>query len=227
MIEYRYGEGKVDRLSDLAAELAKLKVNVIVTAGSQATRPAKKATATIPIVMAQDNDPVGSGIRRESGPARWQRHRIGEPDPELSGKQLEILKESLPKLARLAMLSDLTEPGNPQAVSETDRAAQGFGIRAPLFGRTRAQGHRAALISARVKNSRRVAGDTERRCSMPIANNGRAGGKVNRWPGMYPRADYVDDGGLMTYGIDANDLSRRAAIFVDKILKARNRPIFQ
>src|SRR6185295_13052039 len=127
-VEYRYGEGKVDRLSEQAAELVKLKVNVIVTAGSQATRPAKEATATIPIVMAQDNDPVGSGFIASLAKPGGNITGIANLTTELSGKQVEILKEVIPKLARLAVLRDLTEPGNPQAVRETDQAAQGFGI---------------------------------------------------------------------------------------------------
>jgi len=217
-VEYRYGEGKVDRLSDQAADLAKLKVNVIVTAGSQATRPAKEATATIPIVMAQDNDPVGSGFVTSLAQPGGNVTGLANLTTELSGKQVEILKEVMPKLARLAVLRDLTEPGNPQAVRETDRAAQGFGIQRFYLDVRSAPDIEPAFLSA---GKKQVEGllvmpssvfNTHRQQIVELATK-------NRWPGIYPRVDYVEDGGLMTYGANTNDLFRRAAIFVDKILK--------
>jgi len=125
-IEYRYGEGKPERMSELAAELVRLKVNVIVTAGSQATRPAKEATHTIPIVMANDNDPVGSGFIASLAKPGGNVTGLANLTTELSGKQVELLKEIRPKLSQLAVLRDLTEPGNPQAVRETDLAAQAY-----------------------------------------------------------------------------------------------------
>jgi len=218
VVEYRYGEGQVDRLSEQAAELAKLKVNVIVTAGSQATRPAKEATATIPIVMAQDNDPVGSGFVTSLAQPGGNVTGLANLTTELSGKQVEILKEVMPKLARLAVLRDLTEPGNPQAVRETDRAAQGFGIQRFYLDVRSAPDIEPAFLSAGKKQVEALlvmpssVFNTHRKQIVELAAK-------NRWPGMYPRADYVDDGGLMTYGANTNDLYRRAAIFVDKILK--------
>jgi len=218
VVEYRYGEGQVDRLSEQAAELANLKVNVIVTAGSQATRPAKEATATIPIVMAQDNDPVGSGFVTSLAQPGGNVTGLANLTTELSGKQVEILKEVRPKLARLAVLRDLTEPGNPQAVRETDRAAQGFGIQRFYLDVRSAPDIEPAFLSAGKKQVEALlvmpssVFNTHRKQIVELAAK-------NRWPGMYPRADYVDDGGLMTYGANTNDLYRRAAIFVDKILK--------
>ena len=218
VVEYRYGEGKVDRLSEQAAELVKLKVNVIVTAGSQATRPAKEATTTIPIVMAQDNDPVGSGFVASLAKPGGNVTGLANLTTELSGKQVEILKEVMPKLARLAVLRDLTEPGNPQAVRETDRAAQGFGIQRFYLDVRSAPDIEAAFLSAGKKQ-------VEALLVMPssVFNSHRKQivelAAKNRWPGMFPRVDYVEDGGLMTYGANTNDLLRRAAIFVDKILK--------
>ena len=218
VVEYRYGEGQVDRLSEQAAELAKLKVNVIVTAGSQATRPAKEATATIPIVMAQDNDPVGSGFVTSLAQPGGNVTGLANLTTELSGKQVEILKEVMPKLARLAVLRDLTEPGNPQAVRETNRAAQGFGIQRFYLDIKSAPDIEPAFLSGGKKQVEALlvmpssVFNTHRKQIVELAAK-------NRWPGMYPRADYVDDGGLMTYGANTNDLYRRAAIFVDKILK--------
>jgi putative tryptophan/tyrosine transport system substrate-binding protein len=218
VVEYRYGDDKVDRLSEQAAELVRLKVNVIVSAGSQATRPAKEATTTIPIIMAQDNDPVGSGFIASLAKPGGNITGLANLTTELSGKQLELLKEIMPKLSRLAVLRDLTEPGNPQAVRQTDLAAQGFGIQRHYLDVKSAPDIEPAFLSAGKKQ-------VEALLVMPSAlfNSHRKQivelVKKNRWPAMYPRTDYVEDGGLMTYGANTNDLFRRAAIFVDKILK--------
>ena len=109
VIEWRYAEGKIDRLPALAAELVRLKVDVIVTAGPAATRAAKQATATIPIVMAFDNDPVGSGFVANLARPGGNITGLSTFAPELSGKQLELLKEIVPKLSRVAVLGDSTD----------------------------------------------------------------------------------------------------------------------
>jgi putative ABC transport system substrate-binding protein len=218
VIEYRYGEGKPDHLAEQAADLVRQKVNLIVTAGSQATRPAKEATHTIPIIMAQDNDPVGSGFIDSLAKPGGNITGLANLTTELSGKQLEILKEVLPKLSRLAVLRDLTEPGNPQAVRETDRAAQGYGIQRFYLDVRTATDIEPAFAAA---DKKRV----EALLVLPSAifNSNRKQivdlAVKNRWPGMYPRVEYVEEGGLMTYGASTNDLFRRSAIFVDKILK--------
>mgnify|MGYP003694725407 CR=1 FL=1 len=109
VIEYRHAEGKLDRLSALAAELVRLKVDVIVTGGGgDATRAAKEATKTIPIVMAGDVDPVGQGSVDQPCAAGRERHWIVNPAPEISGKRLELLKEIVPKLSRVAVLGTST-----------------------------------------------------------------------------------------------------------------------
>ena len=218
VIEYRYGDGKPDRMAEQAADLVQQKVNIIVTAGSQATRPAKEATNTIPIVMAQDNDPVSSGFIDSLAKPGGNITGLANLTTELSGKQLETLREVLPKLSRLAVLRDLTEPGNPQAVRETDRTARAFKIERyyldvrvvtdiePVFAAA-AKKHIEALLvwPSAVFNS-------SRKQIVELAAK-------NRWPGMYPRVEYVEDGGLMTYGASTTDLFRRAATYVDKILK--------
>jgi putative ABC transport system substrate-binding protein len=218
VIEYRYGEGKPDRTADQAAELVQQKVDVIVTGGSQATRPAKEATHRIPIVMAQDNDPVGSGFIDNLAKPGGNITGLANLTTELSGKQLEILREIIPKLSRLAVLRDLTEPGNPQAVRETDRAAQAYGIQRFYLDVRTASDIERAFASADKKRA-------EALLVLPSAvfNSNRKQvvdpAIKNRWPGMYPRIEYVEEGGLMTYGASTTDLFRRAAIFVDKILK--------
>jgi putative ABC transport system substrate-binding protein len=122
VVEYRYADGKFERLPDLATELAQLKVDVIVTGGPTATRPAKKATATIPIVMAQDTDPVGNGFVASLARPGGNITGLSNYHPDLSGKQLELLKEAVPRLARVAILGNSNEPGNVQALKETKLA---------------------------------------------------------------------------------------------------------
>ena len=114
VIEVRYADGKEDRLPVLAAELVGLNVDVIVTSGPQATRPAKEATATIPIVMAFDSDPVGNGFVASLARPGGNITGLSALSPELSGKQLELLKEIIPKLSRVAVLGNSNEPANPR-----------------------------------------------------------------------------------------------------------------
>jgi putative ABC transport system substrate-binding protein len=121
--EYRFAEGKLDRLPALAADLVRLKVDVIVTRGPSATRPAKEATATIPIVMAQDPDPVGNGFVASLARPGGNITGLSSYSAELNGKQLELLKETVPRLARVAVLGHSTNPGNVQALKDIDLAA--------------------------------------------------------------------------------------------------------
>ena len=123
VIEWRFAEGKLDRLPALAAELVRLKVDVIVTGGSTATRAAKEATITIPIVMTQDNDPVGNGFVASLARPGGNITGLSTLSPELSGKRLELLKEIVPKLSRVAVLGTSTNPGNAQALKEMELAA--------------------------------------------------------------------------------------------------------
>jgi putative ABC transport system substrate-binding protein len=128
IIEYRYAEGKFDRLPALAAELVRLKVDIIVTAGPIPTRAAKEATITIPIVMAQDSDPVANGFVASLARPGGNITGLSSFRPELSGKQLELLKEIFPKLSRVAVFGTSTYPGNAQALKEIELAAKAFGV---------------------------------------------------------------------------------------------------
>jgi ABC-type uncharacterized transport system substrate-binding protein len=128
VIEYRYAEGKIDRLPDLAAELVRLKVDVIVTAAPASTRAVKEATSTIPIVMALDNDPVGNGFVASLARPGGNITGLSSISVDMSGKQLELLKEIVPKLSRVAVLGTSTNPGTAQALRETKLAAGGFKI---------------------------------------------------------------------------------------------------
>jgi putative ABC transport system substrate-binding protein len=218
VIDYLDSAGSQDRLPAVVAELVRRQPEVIVTGGSQATRAAIKGTSTIPIVMAQDNDPLGAGFVTSLAHPGGNVTGLANLAAELSGKQLELLREILPKLARLAVLSDTSEPGHPQAVRATDAAANGFGVKVfymdvqaqkdidPAFRAASNQRAEALLVMPSPAMNQR------RKQIVGLAAN-------SRLPAIYPRAEYVEDGGLMMYGVDTNDLFRRAAIFVDKILK--------
>jgi putative tryptophan/tyrosine transport system substrate-binding protein len=128
IVEYRYAEGKFDRQPALAAELVRLKVDVIVTAGPQATRAAKDATVTIPIVMTFDSDPVGSGFVASLARPGGNITGLATLGPEISGKHLELLKETVPTLSRVAVLGTSTVSGYSQTITEIERAAKAFSV---------------------------------------------------------------------------------------------------
>ena len=128
-IEYRYAEGKQDRFPGLAAELVRLKVDVIVSTGPATTHAVKEATATIPIVMAQVNDPVGNGFVASLARPGGNITGLSTLAPELSGKRLELLKEIVPGLSRVAVFGASTIPGNAQALRETELAGGAFGVK--------------------------------------------------------------------------------------------------
>ena len=218
VIEWRSAEGKPDRLPPVAAELVRLKVNVILTTGSSVTRAAKEATVTIPIVMAQDNDPVGNGFVASLARPGGNITGLSTLRPEISGKQVELLKETVPRLSRVAVLGSSTTPGNAQSLKETELAAGALGVKLQnldvlgpkdietAFRAAGKEGADAGLVlSASVLNSQRT----------EIAKLAAK----SRLPAIYPFPEYVEAGGLMAYGPSVTDLFRRAATYVDKILK--------
>jgi putative ABC transport system substrate-binding protein len=218
VLDYLDSDGRQDRLPAVMAEIVHRHTDVIVTGGSQATRAAKKETSTIPIVMAQDNDPLGAGFVASLARPGGNVTGLANLAAELSGKQLEILKEILPKLSRVAVFSDKTEPGNPKALKETEAAAKGFGVQVFYMDVQSAKDIDSAFGVASSKRAEALlvmptpAMNQRRRRIVGLAVK-------NRLPAIYPREEYVEEGGLMMYGVNTNDLFRRAAIFVDKILK--------
>src|SRR5262249_26068228 len=128
VIEYRYAEGKLDRLPALASELIGLKVDVIVTTGGLSTRAAKEASTVVPVVMTQDIDPVANGFIASLARPGGNITGLSTLFPEISGKQLELLKEIVPKLSRVAVLGNATQPGNPQALREINFTADALGV---------------------------------------------------------------------------------------------------
>ncbi|HEV8342377.1 MAG TPA: ABC transporter substrate-binding protein [Candidatus Binatia bacterium] len=218
VIEWRYAEGKLDRLPALAAELARLKVDVIVTAGPASTRPAKEATSTIPIVMAQVNDPVGNGFVASLARPGGNITGLSTLAPEISGKQLELLKEIVPRLSRVAVFGTSTQPGTAQSLKETELAAGSFGVKLQYLDVLDPKNIETAFQAARKGRA-----DAVFVLGSPVFNSQRTQvvelAVKSRLPATYPFAEFVEDGGLMSYGMSSTDLFRRAATYVDKILK--------
>ena len=219
VVEYRYAELKPDRLPALAAELVNLKVNVIVTAAGGMTRAAKEATNTIPIVMAQDNNPVANGFVASLARPGGNITGLSNIAPEISGKQLELMKEIIPKLSRVAVLgASANNPGNTQQLKEIELAAGALKVKLQYLAVLSPKDIETAFQAA--VNGR---ADAVLVLPGPIFNSRRTQiGKLavkNRLPAIYNRSEYVVDGGLMTYGASLLDLDRRAASYVDKILK--------
>jgi putative tryptophan/tyrosine transport system substrate-binding protein len=218
VIEWRSADGKLDRLPALAAELVRRKVDVIVTTGPTATRPAKEATSTIPIVMAQDIDPVGTGFVASLARPGGNITGLSSLVPEISGKQLELLKDIVPRLSHVVVLWASSNPANAQALREIERAAATIGVKVQSLDilsskdiQTAFQGASKAHADAVLvmQNGVAIAHRTEL-AELAIKS---------RLPAIYPRLEFVKDGGLISYGASFTDMDRRAATYVDKILK--------
>jgi ABC-type uncharacterized transport system substrate-binding protein len=218
VIEWRFGEGKLDRLPALVAELVRLKVDVILSAGAAVTRPAKDATRTIPIVMAQDTDPVGNGFVASLARPGGNITGLSSYSAELNGKRLELLKEIVPRLSRLAVVGESTYPGNAQSLREVELAAAAFGVKLQYLDilgpkdfetafRAAGKGRADAMLvlQSAVLNS-------QRKEIVDLAIK-------SRLPAIYYAAEWMEAGGLMSYATSITDLYRRAATYVDKILK--------
>jgi putative tryptophan/tyrosine transport system substrate-binding protein len=219
VIEWRYGEDKSDLVSRLAAELVRLKVDVIVSGGNSSTRAAKKATNTIAIVMTQSSDPVASGFVASLARPGGNITGLSTIAPEISGKRLELLKELVPKLSRVAVFGTSTSPGNAQELREVELAAGALGVKLQyedvlspkdLETAFRAAGKgRAEAVLMMVSGT---VGSSQRKEMAELAVK-------SRLPVINEAGSFVEVGGLISYGVNRFDLDRRAATYVDKILK--------
>jgi ABC-type uncharacterized transport system substrate-binding protein len=220
VVEWRYTENKLERGPALAAELVRLKVDIIVTGGPAANRFLKEATTTIPIVMGFDTDPVGNGLVASLARPGGNITGLSTLSPELVGKRLELLKEIVPKLSRVAVLGSSTLPGYAQLLRETELVAGALGVKLPSFDVLSPNDIEAAF--RRIVTGR---ADAILVVGNPIFNAHRTQiadlAVKSRLPAIYYAAEFVEDGGLMSYGVDFPDLFRRAATYVDKILKGR------
>jgi putative ABC transport system substrate-binding protein len=222
-IEYRYADGKLDQLAPLLAELIRLNVDIIVTHSTETVLAVKRANQTIPIVFASAGDPVATGIVDSLARPGGNLTGLSLLSPELGGKRLELLKEAVPKVSRVAVLFwNRQSPGTSLQLKEVEAAAAALRLRLQLVevrgpepkdlenafaAITKARsGALIGLISSRFSNNRgRIA-------ELAVKN---------RLPAMYGDQEFAVQGGLITYGPDSRDLFRRAATYVDKILKGR------
>jgi len=215
IIEYRYAEQKNERLPELAAELVRLKVDLIVTAGGPTPLVAKKATTTIPIVMTTSTDPVGEGLVASLARPGGNITGFSSLANELNTKRLEILKDAVPRLTRVGLLRTPTSVQwkeiRPAAVAlklkleEIDAQPDAKGLES--FFKTAKQKQVGAIM---MPAGRRFFVERKRIVELAVKY---------RLPAIYPQKEFIDEGGLMSYGIDFTDGYRLAAVYVDKILK--------
>jgi ABC-type uncharacterized transport system substrate-binding protein len=215
IIEYRWAESRIQRLYELAADFVRLKVDVIVATGTQANLAAKNATGTIPIVMANADDPLEGGLVKSLARPGGNVTGLSSMFRELNGKRLELLKEAFPKMRRLGVLWHTSS--NP-AFKGTQAAAQtlGFKIISLEVGDSEGFDSAFALLTAEHPDGLFTVNS-----AFMTANRKPIVGFAakNRLPAIYSNETFVDDGGLMSYTAGLQDLHRRAAIYVDKILK--------
>jgi putative ABC transport system substrate-binding protein len=218
IIEYRYAEGQNDRLPGLVADLIRLKVDIVVTAVTNDTLVAKNATREIPIVMAAAGDPVATGIVESLARPGGNITGLSQMNPDLTGKRLALLKEIAPNVSSVAVLLNPDDPISALGLNEIQLPARQLGVEVHALEvrstadldtalRDAAMAHVGALAimpnPVFVTNLKRIAGFALQ----------------NKLPSMFHLREFADDGGLVSYGVDRSDLYRRAATFVDKILK--------
>ena len=220
-IEYRFAEQKLERLPDLAAELVRLKVDLIVTSGGTTPLAAKKATSTIPIVMTTSTDPVGTGLVASLARPGGNVTGFTALAPELNTKRLEILKDAVPKLTRVGLLRSpgaSTVPDDPQS-KELRPAALALKLKLEeIDTQPDAKGLESAFQTAKQKQVNAIMTTPGNRFFAERKRIVELAGKY-RLPAIYPQKGYVDAGGLMSYGVDYTDQFRRAAYYVHQILK--------
>ena len=216
--DYRYAENKLDRLPALADELVRLKVDVLVTPGTPAAIAAKNATRTIPIVFFRVSDPVPLGLVDSLSRPGGNVTGFTEISEVLAGKRLELFKETVPKLSRVAVLWNPQNPGNAQQWKENQLPARELGLQLHSMEVSSADKYESAFKEA-VK---------ARSSALAVAQDALAGSNLkliadlaikHLLPASYPRREFVDNGGLMSYGPDPDESLRRVASMIDKILK--------
>ncbi len=220
VIDYRSAEGKFDRLPELAAEMVRMKVDIIVAEGAPAAHAAKNATAVIPIVIGNAADPVATGLVASLAHPGGNITGLSDFNLTVVTKRLEIIKEVVPKASRIAVLWNPNNPTNPLQLKELEPAAKALKV---------------ILVSIEAKNSDDLEPafnviKTQRVPALLVMGDPMFGTHArriadlaakSRLPSMFHLAEFVDSGGLVAYGVDRSDQFRRAATFVDKILKGR------
>jgi putative ABC transport system substrate-binding protein len=217
-IEYRYGEGKTERYPALVTELVQRHVAVLVVGGATATRAATQVTTLLPLVMTNVTDPVALGLVASLARPGGNLTGVSNLAPELGGKRLELLKEFVPQLARVAALGDPSSPSYAPQWRETERAARAFGVQVHSWEVREPHPDFAGAFAAITK----YRADALITLSQPLIEVYRQQivdfTATQRLPAIFHRREFVEAGGLMSYAANAADLYRRAATFVDKIL---------
>jgi putative tryptophan/tyrosine transport system substrate-binding protein len=218
VFEYRYAEGKSDRLHELAAELVRLKVDVIVTTTSGSANAAQQVTETIPIILTT-GDPVGTGLAASLARPGGNVTGLSVLLPELSGKRLELLKETLPKITRVAVLWNPTDAALLMpALKEIEVAAQAYTLQLHSIEVRSTEDIDTAFVGMKKARLNALLTILDPLTTLHSKRIVELAAK-NRLPGMYPTRQFVEEGGLMAYGINIGDLYHRAATYVDKVLK--------
>jgi putative ABC transport system substrate-binding protein len=218
LIEYRYAENKLDQLPALADELVQLKVDVLVTNSTTAALAAKNATRTVPIVFFGVSDPVATGLVDSLARPGGNITGFTSISTVLAGKRLELLKETIPKLSRVAMLRDPQDPSSAQQWKESQLPARELGLQLHSMEVSSADKYESSFKEAAKIRSAALAVTLS-----PLASSNRKQiaelAAKYRLPAIYPRGDFVESGGMMSYGPDRAEPFRRGASMVDKILK--------
>jgi putative ABC transport system substrate-binding protein len=217
-VEGRYSEGRDERLPELAADLVRLKVDVIVAISTTPVHAARGATMTIPIVMTNHGDPVGSGLVVSLGRPGGNVTGLSMQHPELSGKRLQLLKAALPRLSRVAVLSNPANQVHPSMQSETDAAAQSLGLHVQRVSARGPADYDTAFAAIARERAEAVVvlgdlsffGQRTKLAELAVRY---------RMPTMFAQREHVTAGGLLSYGVDLIDSVRRAATHVDRILR--------
>jgi putative ABC transport system substrate-binding protein len=221
VLEWRSADGKPDRLAAIAAELIQRRVDIIVSAGGAVTRPLKDATSTIPIVMAQDGDPVGNGFVASLARPGGNITGLSNLSSDLVGKRLELLKEIVPKLSRVAVFGTSNNPDNAREIKDIENTAGAFAVKAQYMDVLSPKDIEIAFRSAAKARADAVMMNVAGPIGLANQKEIAELAVKHRLPVIYTLREYVEAGGLMNYGVSITDLDRRAATYVDKILKGR------
>ena len=227
-IDYRWAEGRSDRLAQLAAELVQRNAEVIVTAGTELTLAVKQATASIPIVFAAAGDPVGTGLVGSLARPGGNVTGLSNQSADVNGKRIDLLREAVPGLRKLAVMANVGSPIGVLEIREVEDAGRTSGLEVVRLEIRNAEDIGPAIETAKGRADALIV------VTEALANTNRM--RLNtlalaaRLPTMHGTRTYVEAGGLMSYGADYNDLFRRAAGYVDKILRGarpRDLPVEQ
>ena len=218
VMEYRYAEGKTDRLSQLARELVEQKVDVIVVGGTGVAVAAKNATTTIPIVVAGAGDLVEAGLIKSFMFPGGNVTGVARMSADFFGARLKLIKETLPKATQVTALANPKNPGHGRSVKDAELGARSLGLNFQTVNAQSANELDGAITNAAKGGANALFLMTDTLFNNQIARIAQAALK-NKLPAVYDRADFVEAGGLMSYGVNLPDLSRRAAEYIDQIFK--------